>query len=74
MGSSASRNARKVSAPVVNCSGVPAAALGAASTGSVASYAESSDARSAGTTGGLGVGGREYCFTTPTWASLAYAT
>lgn len=39
--------------------------------GSAASYAASSDARSAGTEGGWGVGGREKALTAPTCASLA---
>ena len=52
----------------------PAAAValdvGAATSGSCASYADSSDARSAGLGGGVGVEGAEKAFTTPTWASF----
>lgn len=72
MGVSASRNDRKASAPVGPSALVEAADATVLETGSVASYAESSEARSAGRTGALGVAGAVKSLTTPTCASFAY--
>lgn len=72
MGTSASRKSRNASPPFLpGTTGSTAAALVSAFVGSVASYAASSEARSAGRLGAWGLGGSEYALTAPTCASLA---
>ena len=74
MGRSASRKARNSFAPAPESSATSVdAALGEeARVGSAASYAASSDAKSAGAEGAFGTAGAAKALTTPTCASLAY--